>query len=99
MNFKDWLLHESFDSISEFLLNPDHKEKDWDELMDEFKSSGGKLIGVGKKGQVFSHPRWPYVLKMYNDEFYTSFVRFAFKNPHSAFPKFFGPPKKVTPFY
>jgi hypothetical protein len=98
LNFKTWLV-ESFDSISEFLLNPEHKTKTWEQLLGEFKSSGGEELGNGQYGTTFSHPRWPYVLKMYQDPLYTGFVRFAYKNPHSAFPKFYGPPQRVTPHY
>ncbi len=100
MNFKQWmLLTESFDTVSDFLLNPEHRNKTWNQLIDEFKSSGGEEIGVGKYGTVFSHPNWPYVLKVYEDEYYTRFARFAYKNPHPAFPKFLTPPQRIIPFY
>ena len=100
MKFKEWLLSEaSFDTVSDFLLNPEHRSKTWNQLIDEFKSSGGEEIGVGKYGTVFSHPNWPYVLKVYEDEYYTRFARFAYKNPHPAFPKFLTPPQRIIPFY
>lgn len=99
MNFQDWLVNESFDTVSDFLLNPEHRNKTWNQLIDEFKASGGKIIGVGKYGQVFSHPSWSYVLKVYFDEYYTRFVRFAYRNPHPSFPKFYGPPQRIIPFY
>lgn len=92
-------LNESFDTVSDFLLNPEHRNKTWNQLKDEFEASGGKIIGVGKYGQVFSHPSWSYVLKVYFDEYYTRFVRFAYRNPHPSFPKFYGPPQRVIPFY
>jgi hypothetical protein len=99
MNFKNWLLQEVFDTVFDFLLNPEHRNKTWEELMQEFKASGGQIIGQGKFGQVFTHPQWKYVLKMYNDKYYTSFVRFAYRTNHSAFPKFYGLPQKIVPFY
>lgn len=99
MNFKSWLLHEAFDTVTDFLLNPEHRNKTWQELMSEFTVSGGQVIGQGKFGQVFTHPQWKYVLKMYNDQYYTSFVRFAYRANHSAFPKFSGMPQKIVPFY
>lgn len=100
MNFKEFIMRESFDSISDFMLNPEHRDKKWDELIDEFEKSGGKRIGAGKYATVWSHPSWPYVLKLYSqDNYFTAFVRFAYKNPHPAFPKFIGPPQLVVPFY
>lgn len=99
MNFKTWLLNEAFDTVTDFLLNPEHRNKTWQELMSEFKASGGQVIGQGKFGQVFTHPQWKYVLKMYDDQYYTSFVRFAYRANHSAFPKFFGMPQRIVPFY
>jgi len=100
MNFKEWFLKEIFDSVSEFLINPKHHNKTWDQLMKEFEASGGKYIGSGKHGQVFDHPSWPYVLKIFSqDSLYTSFVRFAYRNPHPSFPKFYGPPQRILPSY
>lgn len=98
-NFIEWLINESFDTVSDFLLNPEHRNKNWSQLMDEFEASGGKALGYGSYGSVFYHPRWPYVLKMYNDEYYTKFARFAYKNPHIAFPKIYNPPQRIIPFY
>jgi hypothetical protein len=83
-------LKEDFNNVLDFLLNPEHRNKTWKELMGEFTASGGKLIGTGKHGEVFSHPRWNYVVKMFNDPFYLRFVRFTYRYPHKSFPKFFG---------
>lgn len=100
MKFKEWLYIESFDTVSDFLLNPEHRNKTFIELMSEFEKSGGTVIGSGKYGRVYFHPSWPYVLKTYaTDSHYTKFVRFAFQNPHPAFPKFYGKPQNVLPFY
>ena len=99
MQFKKWL-NESFDTVSDFMLNPEHRNKTFSELMGEFQKSGGEAIGHGKYGAVYSHPSWPYVLKTYaDDSHYTKFVRFAYQNPHPAFPKFYGKPQSVLPFY
>lgn len=97
MKFKLWL--EAFDTVSDFLLNPDHRNMTFDELLQKFKASGGEYIGSGRYGQVFSHPKWNYVVKLYDDEYYTRFVRFANRNPNPAFPKFYGTPQRVLPFY
>jgi hypothetical protein len=100
MRFKEWLCFESFDTVSDFLLNPLHRNKTFSELMGEFEKSGGTIIGSGKYARVYFHPSWPYVLKTYaTDSHYTKFVRFAFEHPHPAFPKFYGKPQKVLPFY
>lgn len=98
--FHEWVLSESFDTVSDFMLNPQHRNKTFGELIGEFKKSGGEAIGYGKYGAVYSHPSWPYVLKTYaQDSHYTKFVRFAFENPHPSFPKFYGKPQNVLPFY
>lgn len=68
--------------------------------MKEFEASGGKQIGSGKYATVYWHPKWPYVLKTFTkDDMFLKFARFAYKNPYPPFPKFYGPPKKVVPFY
>lgn len=99
MNFKHWLLQEQFDTVSDFILNPQHRNKTWGQLESEFRADGGEILGAGKYGTVFNHPKWNYVLKLYDDELYTRFVRYAYKNPFPSFPKFFGPPQRVLPFY
>lgn len=97
--FREFYLTEEFDSISAFLLNPENRNKTWQQLMSEFEAEGGEYIGGGKFGTVFDHPKWPYVLKMFDDPHYLRFVRFAYRNPHRAFPKFYGPPQKIVPYY
>jgi hypothetical protein len=98
MEFKTFF--ESFETTQDFLLNKDYSDKTFSELLKDFEKSGGKLIGQGKYGQVFSHPQWNYVLKTFiDDQCYLSFCRFAYKNPHPAFPKFYGPPKRIVPQY
>jgi hypothetical protein len=93
-------INESFDTVSDFLLNPEHRDKRWWDLMKEFEASGGKQIGAGKYGTVYSHPKWPYVIKTFTkDDPYLRFVRFAYKNPYPPFPKFYGTPKRIVPFY
>lgn len=100
ISFKEFVLKEEFDSVSDFLLNPEHRNKTFNQLLDEFEKSGGKFIGSGKYGQVFEHPSWKYVIKVFpNDPEYLSFARFAYRNPHPSFPKFYGPPQRIIPFY
>ena len=92
-------INEAFDTVSDFLLNPAHRNKTWSELFKEFEKSGGKFLSSGTYGQVFEHPNWPYVLKMFEDSHYLKFARFAYRHPHIGFPKFFGMPQKIIPFY
>lgn len=96
MNFINWL--ESFNYPNDLFLNPENNEKSFEELFEELKKEGGDIIGSGKYGFVMYHPKWPYVIKiLYNDDIYISFARFVYRNPHSAFPKLFGPPQKIVP--
>lgn len=96
MRFKEFL--EAFETTADFLLNKDYSDKTFSDLLHDFEKSGGKMIGGGKYGQVFTHPNWNYVLKTFvDDNCYLKFCRFAFDNPHPAFPKFFGKPKRIVP--
>lgn len=95
-----FLIQEAFDKVSDFLLNPEHRNKTFKEVVNEFEQTGGKLEGQGSYGKVFSHPKWPYVIKMFTwDDPYLRFARFAYSNPHPSFPKFYGPPKRIVPFF
>jgi hypothetical protein len=68
--------------------------------MREFEHSGGKFLGQGSFGKVLGHPSWPYVLKMFpRDDCYLKYVRFAYNNPHVAFPKFYGLPRRIRPLF
>lgn len=89
-----------FDTISDFLLNPAHRDKQFYELVKEFVASGGIEHNGGRYGTVFEHPSWPYVIKLfYEDACYLKFARFAYRNPHPAFPKLYGQPQRIVPFY
>jgi hypothetical protein len=98
MNFK--LFYESFDTPTDLFLNPLNKNKSLEEILEEFYAEGGKYIGNGSCGEVFYHPKWNYVVKTFKDDpYYLRFARFAYKNPHPAFPKIYGPPQRIVPFY
>lgn len=91
-------LMESFDTVSDFMINPEHSDKEYGEIFKEFKKSGGKNIGYGAFGMVYYHPKWPYVLKTFkSDDAYLKFVRYAYDNSHPSFPKFYGKPQRVSP--
>lgn len=93
-----YLIKEAFDTVTDFMLNPEHSDKDYDELVAEFEASGGEIIGSGSFGIVYSHPKWQYVLKVFSwDDPYLKFARYAHDNPHPSFPKFFGKPQRVVP--
>ena len=101
LNFlKFYQLKEGFDNVLDFLLNPEHRNKTFSELMKEFEASGGQFVGSGRYGQVYSHPNWNYVLKTFvSDSHYLKFVRFAYRNPHPSFPKFYGNAQRIIPFF
>lgn len=97
INFKTWL--EAFETPSDFLLNPENKHKTFNELLMQFQNEGGHAE-YGKYGTVLISPKWPYVIKIFpSDEEYVRFARFAYKHPHPSFPKIFGPPQKIIPFF
>lgn len=99
-SFKEFcLLKEEFNNVLDFLLNPEHRNKTWWELMDEFKKSGGSELGSGKYGSVYYHPKWSYVVKVFNDPHYLKFVRYVNRTPHRSFPRFIGMAQKIVPFY
>lgn len=90
--------YEQFDTITQFLSDPKNKDVNFDDLLKSFEASGGKILGSGRHGTVYEHPNWPYVLKTFaSDDCYLRFARFAFSNPHSAFPKIYDIPKKIIP--
>lgn len=94
------ILWEKFDTVSEFLLDPGHKDKDWEQVVMDFKNSGGRILGRGYFGKVFDHPSWPYVLKVFpRDDCYLKFVRFARENPMRGFPFFYDKPRRVLPTF
>lgn len=98
LQFKQF--YESFETPTDLFLNPANKNKSLEELLEEFYAKGGKNIGNGSCGEVFYHPSWKYVVKTFKDDpHYLRFARFAYKNPHPAFPKIYGPPQRIVPFY
>lgn len=98
LEFKQF--YESFETPTDLFLNPANKNKSLEEILEEFYAKGGKSIGNGSCGEVFHHPSWKYVVKTFKDDpHYLRFARFAYKNPHPAFPKIYGPPQRIVPFY
>lgn len=74
--------------------------KTWDELLDDFEKRGIKFIGGGKYGQVFSHPAWNYVIKVFEDDpYYMGFVDWVIAHPNKHFPRFSKRPLKMHKFY
>lgn len=99
LEFKQYY-NESFENPTDLFLNPLNKNKSLEEILEEFYAEGGKYIGSGSCGEVFYHPSWKYVVKTFKDDpHYLRFARFAYKNPHPAFPKIYGPPQRIVPFY
>jgi len=103
MRFKEFFqqyILEEFDNVGKLLSDPTNSGRTWDELMNQFESEGGEIVGMGKYGKVLKHPKWSYVLKMFpNDECYLLFIRWAMKNPSSALPVLYDKPRQVYPQY
>lgn len=94
------LFYESFDTVSQFLTNPEYRNKSFDQMIEDFQNSGGQVLGKGSYGTAFYHPSWPYIIKVFiKDDPYVKFVRFVYNNPHPAFPKFYGKPQRIIPDY
>jgi len=99
-NFYNYLINEAFDSVYSFLLNPEHDNTEWYDLIRKFELHGGKILGQGKYATVMEHPSWKYVLKVFSQDVpYLKFVRFALKNPRSSFPVFYDKPRKIVPHF
>lgn len=91
-------LNEAFDNVFDFLLNPEHDNTEWYDLIRKFETHGGKVLGQGKHATVMEHPSWKYVLKVFSqDAPYLKFVRFVLKNPRKSFPVFYDKPRKIVP--
>jgi hypothetical protein len=100
--FSQWhdILEEKHDTIREFLLNPEFSEKDLTALVDDFKVHGGSVLGNGAFGRTFYHPSWSHVLKIFpHDDCYIKFVRFAYRNHHPSFPRFYDLPRQIVPMF
>src|SRR5687768_5321972 len=84
----------------DFLVNPKNKDKTMQEVLDEFEASGGESLGSGSFGDVFAHPNWNYVIKIFtDDDCYLRFIRYISKNPNKIFPRVVGSVQRVVPFY
>lgn len=82
----------------DFLLNPANRNLSWKEVKANFLADGGDMLGEGAFAQVFSHPKWNYVLKIFpNDDCYLRFIRYVMKNPRDCFPKIIGAPQRIYP--
>lgn len=94
------IINEGFETVHDFLLNPEHNELQWGELLKKFESNGGMIIGQGRYATVLEHPSWKYVLKIFSDDIpYLSFVRFCLKNSRPSFPVFYDKPRRIIPNY
>lgn len=60
---------------------------------------GIKFIGGGQYGDVIAHPSWNYVIKIFSDDQYLSFVHFAITHPNKHYPKMMRNPLNMHAFY
>ncbi len=89
-------------SGQEMLDDPQNPTGDAYHMADRLVAKGGKHLGIGAYGNVYYHPSWDYVMKVFetSDECYLRFIRFAQKHPEiAAFPKVIQKPKAFVPSY
>lgn len=99
IGFKEWLYFEATNTVKDFLTDPTNKDKTFSDIILDFKKSGGEVLN-GKFGFVFIYPSWNYIIKIFDDDScYLQFARFVYSHPHPSFPKLYGPPQKIVPFY
>lgn len=72
----------------------------WVELIKHLESQYGITMKRGVWGQVFIHPSWNYVVKVFDtDNAYLQFVKFAIDNPDKHYPKFISRPIEMHMFH
>ena len=72
----------------------------WTDIQNQFAAKGIKFVGGGKYGQVFTHPSWDYVIKIFeNDPEYMGFVNWVIAHPNKHFPKFVKKPLRMHKFH
>lgn len=59
---------------------------------------GIKFVASGKFGKVFTNDKWDYVVKIFNDEYYLSFVNYAIAHPNPHYPHFKRKPLEMHRF-
>lgn len=75
------------------LNRPDLKQY----LEDRF---GVKEVGAGSYGEVFTHPDWNYVIKVFdNDPYYLSFVDYVIHHPNKHYPTIVKKPMSMHSFH
>ena len=73
----------------------------WPEIIKMLNEKYGiRFIDRGVWGQVFDHPSWNYVVKVFDtDDAYLSFVNFVMENPNIHYPKFVKKPIEMHLFH
>lgn len=73
----------------------------WAQLVNMLRQQYGiTQIGEGDYGQVFSHPTWDYVVKVFdNDDAYLSFVNYCTDHHPISFPRFTKKVVKIHQFH
>jgi hypothetical protein len=105
MNFKEYfnlyLEAKTFANANALLMDPANREKYFPEILDDFSEAGGEFLGAGAGGSVYTHPDWPYVLKVFpHDHCYLRFLRYVMKHQNDpCLPKIYGGVKKIRPQY
>lgn len=72
----------------------------WEELVEYLKTHNVSRIGQGAFGDVFYHPSWNYVVKVFDtDTAYLNFIKFVEHNPNKHYPKILKSPKLMHQFH
>lgn len=72
----------------------------WEQIVELLKSHDIRRIGQGAFGDVFAHPSWNYVVKVFDtDSAYLAFIDFVQQHPNKHYPKIIKSPKQIHQFH
>lgn len=75
-----------------------HKYSDY-ELLRLLQRFGVQMIGAGKYGKVFTHPKWNYVVKVFDDDpSYLEFARYCMTHKNKHLPRIMRKPLHMHKF-
>ena len=92
------VISEEFETTRDVVSNPKYNSRSFDAIINDFKAKGGEILGIGSQGYVLAHPKWKFVMKLFNNDTpYLEFVRFCLKHPRKSFPIFYDKPRRIVP--
>lgn len=89
----------SEETIDNMFRNPENNALSLNEVLGKFEQGGGTILGTGYYATALAHPKWNYVVKIFNDDSaYLAYARYCFKNQNNpCVPKFLDKPRKIVP--